>query len=162
MGWDAITALSGVAGAVGVMISIGFLVFEVRHNTRAIEGATVQDLMSLEKDTFTLLADNAEIYVRGSADFEELEPAERFRFERIVGAQMSLSYSAYAQHRRGLIPSETWTAYFNAATRYLRQPGFRACWHGIRLGYPESFRAVMKKAEARALSGELDMRDVTG
>ncbi|MES2335896.1 MAG: hypothetical protein V4551_14620 [Pseudomonadota bacterium] len=45
--WDAISAISSVLGGLGVVISVIFPVYEVRRNAQAIEGATVQNLMSL-------------------------------------------------------------------------------------------------------------------
>ena len=63
--WDQITALASVVGVVGGLISVYFLVLEVRRNAQAIEGATVQSLMSFEKDVFYMLASNAGVYLRG-------------------------------------------------------------------------------------------------
>ena len=40
--WAAVEAIAAVAGVIGVVISIVFLIYEVRHNARAIEGSTVQ------------------------------------------------------------------------------------------------------------------------
>ena len=64
--WAAVEAIAAVAGVIGVVISIVFLIYEVRHNARAIEGSTVQSLMSLEREVFSLLAENAELMTKGA------------------------------------------------------------------------------------------------
>lgn len=143
MDWNLITAIATVIGVVGGIVSVGFLVFEVRHNTHAIEGATVQSLMSLERDVFALLADNAELFLRGCETIEALTREERFRFDRVVGAQMSLIYSAFVQHGEGLMDDEIWDAYLNAVGRYMVFPGFAESWGALKPAYPRSFRAAI-------------------
>ncbi len=138
--WNQITALSSVLGVVGGLISVVFLIYEVRHNAHAIEGATVQSLMSLECDVFALIANNADLCLKGGADLAGLSPAERLKFERIVGTQMSLYYSAYVQLQQELIDEEVWDAYFNAVQGAFVQPGFYQCWKEMETRYPLSFR----------------------
>ncbi len=105
--WEAVEAISSTVSALGVIISIVFLIVELRHNARAIEGATEQSLMTLEKDVFALLADNAALYRSGCKGLESLDDNEKFQFERIVAAVMSLVYSAHVQYRRNLIPKKS-------------------------------------------------------
>lgn len=143
--WDQITALSSVVGVVGGLISVYFLVLEVRRNALAIEGTTVQSLMSLEKDVFHLLANNADIYLRGSEDTSKLSAEEKFKFERLVAVQMSLSYSAFVQHGQELIDDEVWDAYATALRKYLSSPGFLLAWTTFETHYPKSFRDMVNK-----------------
>lgn len=138
--WAAVEAIAAVAGVLGVIISIVFLIYEVRHNARAIEGATVQSLMSLEREVFSLLAENAELMTKGGWESESLSDAERYRYERAVGSYMSLIYSAFGQHQRELIEDEVWMAYINALKRHIEAPGFSATWDQIKVGYPQSFQ----------------------
>lgn len=141
--WDQITALSSVVGVAGGLISVCFLVLEVRRNAQAIEGATVQSLMSFEKDVFGFLADNAGVYLRGCENASRLSAEERFRFERLVAAQMSLFYSAFVQFGQALIDDEVWQAYFNALKEYLSAPGFCSTWKSMEMSYPTSFRKII-------------------
>ncbi|MEM9846232.1 MAG: hypothetical protein AAF965_15635 [Pseudomonadota bacterium] len=138
--WAAIEAIAAVAGVIGVIISIIFLIYEVRHNARAIEGATVQSLMSLEREVFGTLAENADLMTRGGRDCESLSEAELYRYERAVGTYMSLIYSGYIQHERGLVEDEVWDAYANALGRHIEAPGFATAWSRIKTGYPGSFQ----------------------
>ena len=143
--WAAIEGIASVAGAIGVILSILFLIYEVRHNARAIEGATVQSLMSLEREVFSLLAENAELMTRGGADAAALTEVELYRYERGVGTYMSLMYSAYIQHERGLIDDEVWDAYLGALERHMQASGFADAWTRICVGYPKSFQDLIEK-----------------
>ncbi len=138
--WDAISAVSSALGGLGVIISVVFLVYEVRRSAQAIEGATVQSLMSLERDVFAMLVDNAELFIRGRRDRSALSETDMFRFDKISGAYMSLGYSAYVQFQERLIDDETWEAYVSAFRVHLTCPGFGDSWDTMKTGYPKSFR----------------------
>jgi hypothetical protein len=141
--WDVITAIASVIGVIGGLISVVFLILEVRRNAQAIEGATVQSLMSFEKDVFALITNNAALYVKGSAGLSKLTAVEKLAYQRIVGVQMSLTYSAYVQFQNELIDDEVWDAYNNALSKYLQQPGFHESWKNFELSYPKSFRDMV-------------------
>jgi len=143
--WAAIEGIASVAGAMGVVISIIFLIYEVRHNARAIEGATVQSLMTLEREVFGLLAENAELMTKGGANPAGLTEVELYQYERGVGTYFSLIYSAYMQHERDLVENEVWDAYLNALARHMQAPGFSEAWFRIGVGYPKSFQDLIKE-----------------
>ena len=96
--------------------------------------------MSLEREVFSLLAENSELMTKGAWSHESLTDAEVYKYERSVGSYMSLIYSAFIQHERDLVEDEVWEAYVNALERHLRAPGFAAVWNQIRAGYPRSFQ----------------------
>jgi hypothetical protein len=143
MNWQVITGIATILGVIGGLVSVVFLILEVRRNAQAIEGATVQSLMSFEKDVFALIASNAELYLKGSAGLAKLKPAEKLKYQRIVSVQMSLSYSAFVQFQQRLIDDEVWEAYANALNRYMEAPGFRESWKSFEMHYPKSFRELV-------------------
>jgi hypothetical protein len=141
--WAFITAIASIIGVIGGLISVVFLILEVRRNAQAIEGATVQSLMNFEKDVFALVANNAELYLKGSAGLSKLTAAQKLTYNRIVGVQMSLTYSAYVQFQQQLIDDEVWTAYQNALNKYIESPGFKESWKSFENNYPKSFRDMV-------------------
>lgn len=141
-GWDAIIALSSALGVVGGLLSLAFLIVEVRHTARATEGGTVQSLMDLEATVFRLLAENSTLYLKGSSDPSSLSEEEAFRYDKFISAQMSLYYSAYVQYQAGLIPEEMWQAYVATLHDYLKKPGFQLAWKATEAMYPEPFRRL--------------------
>ena len=100
--------------------------------------------MSLEREVFSLLAENAELMTKGGADAVALSEVELYQYERGVGTYMSLIYSAYIQHKRDLVEDEVWDAYLNALERHMKAPGFAETWTGIAVGYPESFQDLVR------------------
>ncbi len=122
----------------------------MRHNARAIEGATVQSLMTLEREVFGLLAENAELMTKGGANPSELTEVEQYQYERGVGTYFSLIYSAFMQHERELVEDEVWDAYLNALARQMQAPGFAEAWLRIGVGYPKSFQELIKQRFPKA------------
>lgn len=137
--WEQITAVATILGVFGGLISVGFVVYEVRRNADAIEGTTVQGLMSLEVQVFSILAQHADVYARGSAGLEGLTPADRFLFDRLVACKLSLLNSAFVQYEQQLIDEDVWLAYARAFRADLEAPGYRAAWQVIQPRYPEGF-----------------------
>lgn len=138
--WEQITAVATVLGVLGGLISVGFVVYEVRRNADAIEGATVQGLMSLEVQVFSILAEHAEVFERGAADLTSLSAGEKFLFDRLVACKLSLLNSAFVQYEQQLIDDDVWEAYVRAFHEDIRAPGFLAAWQAIESRYPEGFR----------------------
>lgn len=141
MDWSTLGAIASIIGVIGGLVSVVFLVLEIRRNAQAIEGATVQNLMGMESQVFTWLAENAELYLRGSRDFAALNEVEAFRFTQAVKLYMSLFYAAFKQYEQALIDPEVWLAYEASLQANLARPGFLACWTGFQTSYPASFRA---------------------
>jgi hypothetical protein len=140
MNWDAIAAVSEALGAIGVVATVVYLAFQIRQNTRSIQGSTEQGLMSLEMDLFGLLAQHASIYRRGSADIGNLTEDETSVYEQLVSAVMSQMYSAYVQYQRGLVPHSVWQTYLTEwEESYLELPGFQLTWTLLQKTYPEEF-----------------------
>ena len=150
MDWTTLGSIASVIGVIGGLISVVFLVLEIRRNARAIEGATVQGLMQMEAQVFTWLADHAELYLRGSADFTVLDPVEAFRYTQAVKLYMSLFYAAFKQYEQQLTDPEVWTAYEDSLRANLARPGFAACWQGFQLSYPATFRAHLASLTQQA------------
>jgi hypothetical protein len=150
MSWEAIDAVSSLVSAVGVIATLIYLAYQIRQNTQSIQGATEQSLMVLEKDTYSLMAEHADVFVRGSADFSQLSPEDAIKFQNIVGAELSLVYSAYVQYNRKLIPLEAWEAYERSTADYFKGPGYLAAWQALKPSYPERFCEAMEKVERMA------------
>ncbi len=143
--WEQIAAIATVMGVIGGLISVGFVVYEVRRNADAIEGATVQGLMSLEVQVFSILAVHADVYARGSADLASLKPNDRFLFDRLVACKLSLLNSAFVQFEQQLIDEDVWQAYFRAFQTDLEAPGFLAAWQNIEVRYPKRFCSHLRQ-----------------
>lgn len=146
MNWEVFSAVATIMGVFGGLVSVYFLIHEVRRNAQAIEGTTVQSLMIFEQAVYTLMIDNAATYLTGSADRDSLDEVERYKFDKLVQAWMSLNYSAFKQFEQGLIDPEVWDAFRQGLQDRMQSPGFSASWQTFRLRYPIGFQTMVASA----------------
>jgi hypothetical protein len=151
MDWDAVAAISEALGAVGVFVTVIYVGFQIRQNTKSIQGATEQALMSAEMDLYGLWAQHASVTRRGSIDLAELDPDERETYGYLVSAEMSQLYGAFVQYQRKLIPDSVWEAYLNSwRAANLNKPGFLQTWSEIKTSWPVEFSQCLEAAVKRS------------
>ncbi|MFC1662359.1 hypothetical protein ACFL3S_13055 [Gemmatimonadota bacterium] len=82
MNWEAVGAIGEVIGAAGVILTLVYLAHQIRQNTRAIRAQTHQAITAANLGMAMSMAESeglAEVLVRGLADFDSLDPADRLR-----------------------------------------------------------------------------------
>ncbi|MFT5139001.1 MAG: hypothetical protein ACI9H8_001901 [Lysobacterales bacterium] len=149
MNWEAISTVAEVLGAAGVIITVIYLAVQVRQNTRFVQAAAEQALMSQEIEVYALTASHAGIFRRGNENLANLDPDEKVVFEHLLYAEMSQIYSGWVQFNRKLIPLIVWEAYQNSAMQNLREKGFRQAWNENKLTYPVDFQEAITKVLER-------------
>lgn len=113
-------ALAEVVAALAMVASLLYVGAGVRQNTRAIEGATYQEVVRASNEYLLALASNgelAEISVRARADPSQLTDSEglrHFYYERVFWRNME---NAFLQHERGILGPDEWEVYLRIACR---------------------------------------------
>lgn len=148
MNWNAVAAISEALGAVGVIVTVIYLAFQIRQNTKSIQGATEQTLMNAEVDVFGLWAQHASVARRGDANLGDLDPDERATYGYLVSAEMSQLYGAFVQYQRKLIPESVWVAYLSSWRDVVNRPGFRQIWSEIQTSWPIEFSQCLDEVVA--------------
>ncbi len=139
MNWDAIAAIAEGLGAVGVIATVIYLAFQIRQNTRSVQGSAGQSLMSQEMAMYALIAEHASVYRRGCANLADLDSDEIEVFGFLVSAEQSQLYSAYVQYHKNQITESLWRAYIADWMDKLKKPGFQLVWADLKHVYPDDF-----------------------
>ena len=82
MNWDAIGAIAEAVGALGVIITLVYLTFQLRQNTKAIEHATFRGVLDDANQWQYRVIDSPEIaalYIAGMRG-DDLSSSDRLRF----------------------------------------------------------------------------------
>jgi hypothetical protein len=76
MNWDAVGAIGEVLGAIGVIVTLGYLAVQTRQNTRAINASTFSNNTSLWQDWFLACAglDTSEAFAQCIMGSENVDP----------------------------------------------------------------------------------------
>lgn len=131
MNWDAIGASGEVLGAIVVVASVIYLGIQIRHNTRASRDEAYRDIFTAVSSQFSIMAEpeNCQVLLKGFANFKALTPGEKFQFDSLLCAWMTLLESSVISNEADLILDETmenWAHYMRP--RFFCYSGFALWW----------------------------------
>ena len=138
MNWEAIGAVGEVAGAIGVIVTLGYLAVQIRQNTRSAREATWHSVLGQLAQFRSLIAQDPEVarvYREGLRDVTSLNQDDRWRF----GALMQSLYSIFEMQFRTRsdrlfeysLDDLAWTG---------SRPGAREWWSKAKRLYSPEFR----------------------
>jgi hypothetical protein len=133
-----------VLTGIGIILSLIFVATEIRSNTRAVRGETMQGITSQSIDVTMALVTNAELraaFARASAGATtDLTPAEEDILVAWYSAIIRVAENRYRQRELGTFANTA--AAGGGATSY-RIPFFRLYWENRRSTFPPDFAAYV-------------------
>lgn len=148
MNWDAIGAVGEWVGGIGVVVTLAFLVAQVRQNAvlmrRIEQNATVQEWSALRR----LLMSDAEI-VRlrqiGSQDPASLTDVDKERLATLHNELLWLGFQMWQRANDGLLDHDAWRRFLPVARGLLETPFGRAWWAVTKDQFPAEFVAELDR-----------------
>ena len=126
MQWDAVAAIGGLLGAVGIILTVVFLALQIRRNTAATQSQTYQSARSALADFGAMLGQDpalCRVWRLGLTAPQELEDNQYYQFA-FLGISLFRRYeNAFYQYHAGLIGDDFWSGHRN-----------NLLWHFIGLG----------------------------
>ena len=151
MNWEAIGAIGEILGAVGVIVSLFYVAYQVRQstnqgklNTIAIESANFEALSAAANDIRLRLAENPELarlYLKGSKNPTLLSDEETLGYRMFLDANVSNYYLSYESKRRGV--NDDWESAHSYILRLLNSPGGKWYWEISRSGFNVEFQKAI-------------------
>jgi hypothetical protein len=87
MNWEAIGAVGEVAGAIGVIFTLGYLALQIRHSNKLATWETHHASVASHADAMSGVLNNpdvAKIYRTGLMSPDELDEIEKIRFNQLL------------------------------------------------------------------------------
>ena len=166
MNWQAIDAIGGMLGAIGVIVTLIYLAIQLRQNTRAYQIAAVQEAMENSAKFSELVASDNEIgetFWLGLMNPEKLTATDTRRFVSILNVFMRRESVAYYLYKQGTMPEELWNARVRALTGALNQPGLKLYLESSADSLPVEFREFISDiASKESTMSESTRRLFTG
>ena len=109
-----------IGGAVAVLITLGFLVFQMRENTNALQAQTYQALTQELNDWRTHWSDTERLILaqkHGQEGWQNLTRVEQRQIRMRSLIQWSIYESAYYANQRGVLGEREWTRFDRAICR---------------------------------------------
>ncbi len=136
-----------LAAALGVIVSLLFVGYEIRQNTQVARGQARQQLAALNQEWLVLQSQDAafnDLWTRAWVEPDSaLTPAESRRAQFMMTLNLRRLENVYFQHAEGLVDESALNSYgFQRTTensdRY-RTPRFREFWKERRAAYDPEF-----------------------
>jgi hypothetical protein len=142
MNWDAAGAIGEIVGAMGVLVTLGFLLHQLRQNTRALRAEGFRNTAVMIHHPTSLLIQDAEladIHARGNEDYASLDPVEQDRYHYLMIQRVHAIELLDVYHGAGIAEDTFAEACRQIVVRLSAKPGFRQWWQerGCQLFGPE-------------------------
>ena len=131
MNWDAMGAIGEVVGAAGVLITLGFLLHQLRLNTRALQTETFRSTAVMIHHPTSIMIQNPDlmdIHGRGNEDYESLDPLEKERYHYLIIQRVHAVELLDYYDAAGLAADSFTQAGQAIVIRLAAKPGFQQWW----------------------------------
>ncbi len=134
-----------LVGIVAVVVSVGFVAYELRQNTEAVRVANHQALvaMDLEKNAWLRDPEFAETYVRARSDFGALSPVQVRQYMTFIADTFNAWEFAHITYVDGAMTENIWLGWDGFYRSELATAGGRIFWTDQRPNYSPAFRAYV-------------------
>ena len=131
--------LGDIIAAIATIATLAYLAYQIRLNTKSNQAATASAWFEQESAIAMFIAQHANVYRRGNANFEELNEDEAVIYLQIVTVEVADVWSGMIQHKSGLISETNLATYEVTWKNYMAEPGFRSAWLILKDEYDEDF-----------------------
>lgn len=173
--WQVAAAISEVIGAVAVVVSLIYLAYQVRQNTRAIRGSTLDAITDHQQDELRWSAEIAHIWNKVFEKPESLTFEESWQLGEWTNAAFTARQNEFHQYRHGLLDEDVWLASENIIRLLVNLDWVRNWWQeharndrsaefvelvdGIIAGQPRNATAELEAALMREAADDTSSRD---
>ena len=142
MDWEAIGAVGEILGAIGVIITLGYLASQIRQNTRATRSQSVQSLAESGATMNAMIIEDSEvaqIFATGMSNYQALPKEDRLRFRFLIGQWMLAYESVFVQHKMGAIDEYIFDSRMRNLELWLNTEGGLAAWDTAKEMYSQEY-----------------------
>ena len=152
MDWEMIGAIGEVLGAAGVIITLGFLAYQVIQTKLAIRSSSYQSYAQQRRDTIMMFAseDTQSVFVQGLNDAKSLNEGRRHVFHSTFFNFMSMLQTIHRMWREKQITDDDWECDLILLKEIKGAPVFPLWWPAVQRGFTRDFVNTVDAAESVA------------
>lgn len=131
MNWDALGAVSEFVSAIAIVVTLIFLIAQLRHNSKLVRNSTIQDSRHAFNAILGGLVNDTElfdIYHRGVRDQLEASSKERQRYDILMLQMFRMIEAEYQQYQEGTSSKDHWEGNVRILKSMFQAPGIRSSW----------------------------------
>ena len=135
--------LAEIIGVIAVIISIIYLGFQVKQNTKVIALGTVHSICSAFREQYENISTDkqvADVFLRGLVDTDEIDGAELMQFHAIMHDLFRVYEDSFYQYKQGALDPEIWKGISRQLVELGSQKGMREYWQKRKIFYHDAFQ----------------------
>jgi hypothetical protein len=148
---EALGNIGEIVGALGVIVSLGYLAGQIRQNTKAIKASSHHAINDAFNAYLKLLIENeraAHILAVGVREIGKLDDRQRDTFYAVLSMLFNHFENTFLQYRQGLLDDDQWRRWSFAIGWYAGFPGIEIWWKNRSVIYPIAFREMVEGQRA--------------
>jgi hypothetical protein len=156
--WEAIGAIAETLAAIGVLATLVYLSFQIRHNSASVDTATEDGIASGFGSLNALVANNpslARIITVGLEEPDTLTDEETIQFSFIWRAYLNQYHRLFRLFQKGVIPPSRWEEYARELAEMSALPGGKA-WRAANPAFPDIWEEIDRIEVRPSASFRLD------
>ena len=141
MNWDAIGAVGEIIGALAVVCSLAYLALQIRNQNKEAQAAAVHQVIEGYRSSIRALQepDMAEVWILGIDDFEQLDRAQKLRFNIYLTVTLRSFENAFYQWKQGKLEDDIWDALLQPLIGVKSTHAFSFFWRDRRHHFRKGF-----------------------
>ncbi len=128
MNWEAIGAIGEVVGAIAVIATLLYLAIQIRQNTKAVKGATLNAITERKQFELRWSSDISVAWRKSLNEPEKLSKDEHWQMAEWMSACFVARENEFFQFKHGLIDEDTWAASENIIKLAISSSWARRWW----------------------------------
>lgn len=144
MNWEAIAAVAGLLGAIGVIASLVYLAGQVRSTGDQARQAAIQSVVNQMNNVWTQMATEkayAEIWVRGSKGLSNLnDETDGVQYSALMLSIFRPFEEIFQYRKVGRVDDWTWESISSQCYALMGTPGFGQWWEMRGSWFSSSFQ----------------------
>ena len=129
MNWETIAAVSEAVGAIAVVVSLIYLAVQIRQNTKAIRGTTIDAITAHQQEELRWSSEMPEVFRKALEEPEALTYEESWRLSEWMTSAFTARQNEYHQYREGLLDEEVWLSIENIIRLLMGLPYTQTWWN---------------------------------
>nr|AAP58626.1 hypothetical protein [uncultured Acidobacteriota bacterium] len=144
-GWLTISSaadLFSIFASIAVVVSLLFIAFQVKQQTRLARAANSQAFVNIQSDFVLAAGSNQslmEFYQTGGEKFETLDPSEQARYRYLVAWWLTFYENVQYQQDCGLLDEGVYKAWMKDMAGFIERRRVEKVWEFLKPNYSDTF-----------------------
>lgn len=146
--WNKTASVAQVVQTVIVIISIIFIWYQLRQQTKLTRSSNIQTLFELASPmTLQVMQDRAlaELVYEGHKHYDTFDEVDKFRYRATLVWRLTFQENIYYQKQHGLLESNVYQAWDDDFKVWAERRHLKLRWHELGQYYHPDFRGYVDK-----------------